>query len=86
MINKNIKSYPKKITEMSFKGWLNKEINESSRYSKELFDLEQNDQRLRNVFADNIKTSGGWSQELVDDFVKKHKTNKQPQKNTKAIV
>jgi hypothetical protein len=86
MINENIKSYPKEITEMSFKGWLNKEINESSRYSKELFDLEQNDQRLRNVFADNIKTSGGWSQELVDDFVKKHKTNKDDVFNDKETI
>ena len=32
------------------------------------------DQELRNIFNQDMKNAGGWSQELVDSFVKKHGT------------
>ncbi len=34
------------------------------------------DQELRNLFQKDIAAAGGWSQELVDKFVEKHKTSK----------
>jgi len=53
--------------------------------NKELFDLEQNDQKLRSVFAADIKASG-WSQKIVDDFVKKHQTSRDDVFNDKETI
>lgn len=65
-------------------------INENSRFSIELQSLANNDQKLRKAFADEIQIAGGWSQKLVDDFVKKHQTNKldvfNDQENIKEFI
>ena len=49
-------------------------LNEESKFSNELSDMDNKDQRLRNLFAKEIKNAGGWSQELVNQFAKKHGT------------
>lgn len=50
-------------------------LKEASKFSKELSDMINDDQRLRNLFAQEIQKAGGWSQELVNQFVKKHGTD-----------
>ena len=49
-------------------------LKEGSKFSKELSDMIDSDQKLRNLFAKDIESAGGWSQELVNQFVKKHGT------------
>ena len=49
-------------------------IGEASKFSKELSDMVVRDQKLRNLFAKEMEKAGGWSQELVNQFTKKHGT------------
>ena len=50
-------------------------LNEESKFAKELSDMDSDDQRLRNLFAKEVKEAGGWSQEFVNQFVKKYGTS-----------
>lgn len=50
-------------------------LKEGSKFSKQLFNLINDDQKLRDLFANEIENAGGWSQELVNKFVKKHGTD-----------
>ena len=38
--------------------------------------MHAGDQQLRNLFQKDIADAGGWSQELLNKFVEKHKTSK----------
>ncbi len=49
-------------------------LKEGSKFSKELSNMINNDQKLRNLFAQEMQKAGGWSQELVNQFAKKHGT------------
>ena len=51
-------------------------LKEESKYSQQLMDLANQDQRLRNLFDIEIKKAGGWSQQLADDFAKRNGTAK----------
>lgn len=46
-------------------------ITSSSQFLEKMF---KEDQELRNLFAKDMEDAGGWSQELVDKFIKKHRT------------
>lgn len=48
-------------------------LNENT-VSQQLKNLAIGDQKLRSVFAKEIERAGGWSQELVAQFVKKYGT------------
>jgi len=49
-------------------------LKEGSKFSKELTNMMNIDQNLRNLFNIEMKEAGGWSQELVNQFAKKHGT------------
>lgn len=51
-------------------------IREASKHSEVLSQLEKGDQELRNIFAGELKKSGGWSQELADRFAEEHGTKR----------
>ena len=51
-------------------------LQEASRFSQDLQNFVDGDQKLRNLFAQEMEKAGGWSQELVNKFVELHGTPK----------
>jgi len=51
-------------------------LQEASRFSQDLQNFVDGDQKLRNLFAQEMEKAGGWSQELVNKFVELHGTSK----------
>jgi len=51
-------------------------LQEASRFSQDLQNFRLEDQKLRKLFKLEMKKAGGWSQELVNKFVKLHGTSK----------
>mgnify|MGYP003340552959 FL=1 len=51
-------------------------LKEESKYSQQLMDLVNQDQKLRNLFDIEMKKAGGWSPELLAKFIEKHGTSK----------
>ena len=49
-------------------------LKEGSKFSQQLSDMFNRDQKLRNLFAQEIQKAGGWSQELANQFAKKYGT------------
>lgn len=60
-------------------------IREASKFSKELSDMVARDQKLRNLFDQEMEEAGGWSQELVNQFIEKHGTARDDVFDTKAV-
>ena len=71
-------------------------LKERSKFSKNLKDLVVGDQKLRNAFADEMNSPimssdkftpkpQGWSEELVDQFTKKHGTTRGDVFGSKAV-
>lgn len=56
----------------NWKKYLKENKETDSQFLKRLL---AGDQELRNLFSKDIKDSGGWSQDLVNKFVEKHKTS-----------
>ena len=53
--------------------YLKEQVETDSQFMQRMHD---GDQQLRNLFQKDIADAGGWSQELLNKFVEKHKTSK----------
>jgi len=62
-----------KILMENWRSYQKQLLKEGSKFSKELRSLIDDDQKLRNLFQQEIEKAGGWSQELVNQFVEKYK-------------
>ena len=71
--------------QVNIKEELHKNLLESSKFSKTLNDLVSRDQQLRNEFAKMMEQEGGWSQELLNKFIKLHKTSPDDVFNSKGV-
>lgn len=56
-----------------------------SKYSNVLKVLVSEDQKLRNEFAKMMRNAGGWSQDLLNAFIKKYNTSADDVFNTKKV-
>lgn len=57
----------------NWKRYLKEEVETDSQFLQRMI---VGDQQLRNLFQKDMDAAGGWSQELLDKFIEKHKTSK----------
>lgn len=57
----------------NWKRYLKEEVETDSQFIQRMI---VGDQQLRNLFQKDMDAAGGWSQELINKFVDKHKTSK----------
>lgn len=57
----------------NWKSYIKEQVETDSQFLQRMI---VGDQQLRNLFQKDMADAGGWSQELVNKFVEKHKTSK----------